>query len=103
MDEIGMIFKGSLPACVVDETKVKQGDSRAGMQDCLAEHEQVKVLAFRLQKYLCRMRAPVWWKKLPWSVYPNKDAFLSFMLRHQRFSQLRPMVKELLLRTEDAS
>ncbi|CAE7273237.1 unnamed protein product [Symbiodinium sp. CCMP2592] len=57
MDEIGMIFKGSLPAYEVDETKVKQGDSR--MQDCLAEQEQVKALAFRLEKYLCRMMAPV--------------------------------------------
>ena len=59
MDELGMVFKGSLPAYEVDETKVQQGDIRAGMQDCLAEQEQVKALAFRFEKYLCRMLAPV--------------------------------------------
>ncbi|CAE7840654.1 unnamed protein product [Symbiodinium sp. CCMP2592] len=62
MDELGMVFKGSLPAYEVDETKVKQSDVRPGMQDCLLEQEQVKALSFRLEK---------------------------------------PMVKELLLQTED--
>ena len=103
MDEIGLMFKGRLPVYEVDETRVKQGDSRAGMQDCLAEHEQVKALAFRLEKYLCRVMAPVSGKFLHRSVYPNKDTFLLFMLLHQRCSPLRPMVKELLLQTPDAS
>ncbi|CAE7840661.1 unnamed protein product [Symbiodinium sp. CCMP2592] len=50
MDELGMVFKGSLPAYEVDETKVKQSDVRPGMQDCLLEQEQVKALSFRLEK-----------------------------------------------------
>ena len=78
MDELGMVFKGSLPAYEVDETKVQQGDIRAGMQDCLAEQEQVKALAFRFEKYL----AECWHlflEDIPRAVYSK---FLLFMLLH---------------------